>query len=110
VLKSCRRRVLYSARVRFSIIGFSFLTVQACLQLLDDLFVHRAKGGLGRGRLGPAPDVLEDVEQDLDRSQIGTQPPALSMVASVEPTLPLPTTGRRPGSTIYSADGSQHPY
>jgi hypothetical protein len=49
----------------------SFLTVQACLQLLDDLFVHWAKGSLGRGRLGPALDVLEDVEQDLDRSQIG---------------------------------------
>src|SRR5436190_19159230 len=69
VPKSCRKTVSYSARVRFSIIGLSFLTMQPRLQLFDDLLVSRAEGGLRRCRLCPALDVLDDVDQDLGGAQ-----------------------------------------
>src|SRR6516165_5221726 len=56
--KSLRNNASYSARVRSSIIGFSFLAVQPDFQLLDDLLVRRREGGgLGRCRLALAFDV-----------------------------------------------------
>jgi hypothetical protein len=65
VPKSWRKTVSYSARVRFSIIGFLFHATQARLQLFDNLLVRRPERGLGRGRFGPAFERLDDVEQDL---------------------------------------------
>src|SRR6266851_1155427 len=65
VLKSCRSTTSYSARVRSSIIGYSLLVVKPRLQLGQHLLVCRVEGGLRRVRLGPALDVLDDVEQDL---------------------------------------------
>src|SRR5260370_39894900 len=69
--KSLRNSASYSARVRSSIIGFSFLAAQPDLQLLDDLLVRLAEGGgLGRCRLAPAFDVPKHVEQEFGGAPI----------------------------------------
>src|SRR5439155_26456671 len=45
---------------------------EARLDLFEDLFIRLAEiGGLGRSRLGLTFDVPHDVEQDLDRAEIG---------------------------------------
>src|SRR5690348_9166175 len=72
VTKSSRSRVSYSACVKSLIIGLSVIAKEPGLQLFDDLLVRRGEGGdFGGCRFGLGFDVADQVEQDLERAQIG---------------------------------------
>src|SRR5690348_148445 len=62
VPKSCRSRVSYSARVRSSIIGLSFVAAQPGIQLFDDLLIRRAERALCGFWFGAAFDLVQHVE------------------------------------------------
>src|ERR1700746_2604202 len=60
--KSLRSKASYSARVRSSIIGYSFLAMQPGHELRDDLLVRRAERARRGFRFRPAFEILLDVE------------------------------------------------